>query len=314
MLVTNLTNIRYLTGLDLSAGILLVLPGEYRLYVDDRYMQQAMKNPIRRVKVLPAKQAASDSAKLKRCGIESETVTIADFLSWKRKYKNTKFIQTSDVIEEFRRAKAPQELRSIRSACAMTRTILRAIPALLRSGTAEQDVAWKLAEHAHRLGAAGMAFETIVGFGEHTARPHHRPTDRRLRKGDLVQIDMGVVVNGYRSDYSRVYFTAAPSQEQATVYKQLARVQKTMMKRVKAGRTNRELDAEARAMLKKYGYDQEFCHALGHGVGLDIHEGLVLSARAPERTLLPGEVITIEPGLYFAGKWGMRIEDTVIVG
>lgn len=315
LLVGHLPNIRYCTGLELSAGFLLVEKRGFTLFVDARYSENAAKKLGRSMRIGDPKTLPDLLKKTKVIGFEAEHIPVAQFSSWKTKYKNTKFVQTTGVIEEFRRTKSAAELRCVRKACAITKEILLRIPSYLTRGVTERDVAWRIAEAAHRAGAGGMAFETIVGFGKNTSQPHHRPDATVLRAGDIVQIDMGVTVGGYCSDYSRVYFTRRPTAEQAKVYSVLSRVQRTMCKRVRAGVTTHALDAEARGMLAEHGYGTEhFPHALGHGVGLDIHEGVVLSGRGPAITLKKNEVVTIEPGLYFPGKWGMRIEDTVIVG
>lgn len=196
----------------------------------------------------------------------------------------------------------------------MTRTILTRVPSLLKRGVTEKNLAWQIRILAHESGADDMAFDTIVAFGEHTSRPHHRPTDRKLVRGDIVQIDMGVRVKGYCSDMSRVYFTGKKTPEQSAAFSALRDVVAQCKMRCRAGARNRSLDAYARAVLKRHGFGPEFTHGLGHGVGLDIHEGISLSRRAPPMTLRAGEVVTIEPGLYFPGKWGMRLEDTVLVG
>jgi Xaa-Pro dipeptidase len=314
LLVSHLTNIRYCTGLELSAGFLLVEKRGFTLYVDARYSENAARKLGKAIRIGDPKALPAYLKTLKRCGFEAGHVPVAQYGEWKTKFKNTKFVQTVDVVEEFRRYKSAAELQSVRKACAITKDILRKVPSFLRRGVTEREVARRIADAAYEAGAESMAFDTIVGFGANTSQPHHRSTDAVFRAGDMVQIDMGVKVGGYCSDYSRVYFTKKPTVEQATVYRILSRVQRTMMTRVRAGVTNHALDAEARAMLAKHGYGIEhFSHALGHGVGLDIHDGIVLSGRVPETTLRKGEVVTIEPGLYFAGKWGMRIEDTVIV-
>lgn len=158
-----------------------------------------------------------------------------------------------------------------------------------------------------------MAFDTIVGFGEHTSRPHHHPTDRALRKGDIVQIDLGLKIDGYCSDMSRVFYTGTKTSRQAKAYRALLEAKKTAEKMVKPGVDVRALDQAARRVLKKHGFGKEFCHALGHGLGLDIHEAPTISGKSKPYRLKKDEVITIEPGLYFPGEWGMRIEDTMIV-
>ncbi len=313
LLLTDLVNIHYLTGVELSAGALLVSKEGMQLFVDGRYLEAASSSAYRGVQVLPYQTLANCMLKLKKVGFESEQVTVLRYGIWKRKYKNTKFIQTSGVIAGFRRRKATDELQSIRAACAVTKSLLKRVPVLLKNGVTEKELAFRLECLAREAGAEGMAFESIIAFGENTARPHHRPTDRKLRAGDLVQVDMGVRIDGYCSDYSRVYFTGPATREQNMVLKNLLLAKKTAEDLVRPGADTRALDRAARHVLKSAGLEKEFCHALGHGVGLEIHEGVTIASKGVPKKLLKDEVITIEPGVYFEGRWGMRIEDTIIV-
>ncbi len=313
LLITNLTNIRYLTDLDLSAGTMLILPKRMILFADDRYFERALRTVREGVEVLHPLHIKPMIKALKRCGVEADHMSIDTYTRLKRKYRNTKFVQCVNLVEHFRRCKSAAELASIRKACRISELVLRLIPRYLKPGITELKLAWTIRSLAHEHGADDMAFETIVAFGENTSHPHHRPTAKKLIKGDLVQIDMGARVGGYCSDYSRVYFTGFKTARQRQVYRILSQVQRRAKQRVRAGITNHALDREARASLKQHGLDSVFCHALGHGLGLEIHEGIVLSHRAQKKVLLKNEVITIEPGLYFKGEWGMRIEDTVIV-
>jgi Xaa-Pro aminopeptidase len=217
------------------------------------------------------------------------------------------------VVEEFRRAKDEEELRQIRRAHRVTREILRRIPSALKVGITEEQLARRLAIWALELGADGLSFDPIVAFGTHTSHPHHTPTSRSLRKGHLVQIDVGAKVHGYCADMSQVFFTAKPTVQQRLVYDVLCGVQKRAMAAAKAGVTNHALDRLARDVFKKAGMEQAFPHALGHGVGLEIHEGVTLSGKREKMTLLKNEVITIEPGVYFEVKFGMRVEEMVYV-
>lgn len=184
---------------------------------------------------------------------------------------------------------------------------------MLRVGTSERELAQKIDALSARLGAERMAFDTIVAFGSNTSHPHHHPTRRTLTSTDIVQIDMGVKVDGYCSDYSRVFWMGQKTPEQKIAYKALLEAKKSAEKSIAVGVSNRALDQIARTVLLRYGYDAEFCHSLGHGLGLDIHEAPTLSTKAPLLRLLKNEVITIEPGLYFEGAWGMRVEDTIVV-
>jgi Xaa-Pro aminopeptidase len=315
LLVSNLTNIRYLTDIQVSSGLLLVTKKSAVLFVDARYAEMASKSAERGLKVTEPSKLSEILAPYNIIGFESEDVTVARLDRWKTQLKNKKFVQTKGLVEGLRRAKEPSELRSIQQACAITKSALAGVTSMLRFGMTERELAYELWRCCMEHGATGMAFETIVGFGENTARPHHHPTNRTLQRGDIVQVDMGANVEGYCSDYSRVYFTAPKTTQQTKAYRALKEAKKAAEKLVKVGALTNALDLEARRVLQRHGYDhdKEFSHCLGHGLGLEIHEGVRLSARGTPSKLLRNEVITIEPGLYFEGKWGMRIEDTIVV-
>lgn len=312
-LVTQATNIRYLTGLHASTALLLVTTKSVILFVDSRYTEIAKTRAEKIVTVADPSEIKKFLTGFSAIGFESESVTVARLERFKTQLKNKKFVPLKDLVEGLRRVKDSGELQKITAACALTKKALRRVPKLLRYGMTERDLALELFIYCTKNGAEAMAFETIVGFGENTSKPHHRPTDRRLKKGDIVQIDMGVVIQGYCSDYSRVYFTAAPTDAQKKAYRALKEAKKSAETLLRPGVLNTALDTEARRVLRDAGYEKEFSHSLGHGVGLDIHEGAHLSTKAPPMKILKNEVVTIEPGLYFEGQWGMRLEDTWIV-
>ena len=311
-LVTSLVNIRYMTGLDLSAGLLLIRPQLTMLFVDGRYREVASKRAQRGLTVRDWSSLASVLKRIPRCGCEAEDVTLARVRGWKRKFKNTKFIQKEGIIEQFRRQKDSDELRSFRRAQKITHRIMERIPAALTRGITERALAWKLRDWARQLGADDLAFGPIVAFGSNTSQPHHCPANRKLRKRDIVQIDVGARVNGYCADQSRVFFVGKPTQWQQQVYAAVDEAKRAAMEAVLAGVTNHELDKIARAVLKRHKLEKYFVHSLGHGVGLEIHEGVSLSQKAPKMKLLRGEIVTIEPGVYIPGKFGMRLEEEVI--
>ncbi len=314
VLISNLTNIRYLTGVHVSTGLLCMTRKAAVLFVDSRYSEMASNRAKSPYTVSDPAQLAQYLTHSKILGYESDTVTISRLERWKSLLKNKKFVQIFDFTEGLRRVKDPQEIVFMTAACEITKKALSRVPSFLRYGMTEQDLALELYVYCMKKNADGMAFETIVGFGENTSKPHHRPSDRKLRKSDIVQIDMGAIYQGYCSDYSRVYFTQDPNPQQKKAYRALKEAKKAAEKMLKPGVLNTALDAEARRVLKLHGYDEEFSHSLGHGVGMDIHEGTTLSMKAAPIKLLKNEVVTIEPGLYFPGKWGMRLEDTRIVG
>lgn len=312
LLVTNQTNVRYLTGIDMSAGAVLLRRGSTLLFVDDRYIERA-RDACRGIRVRHIRELSDVMRRIRRCSFEADHVTVHQRDSWKKRFPKTRFIPRTGIIEHERRQKRPEEIRALRRAERMTEEMLRRVPHTLRGTITERELAWKLQLWAHDLGADGLAFDPIVAFGVNTSRPHHSPTNRRLRKGDLVQVDVGAKFQGYCADRSAVYFTREPTTEQGNVLAALREALHVTKKEVQRGVSNRALDRLARRVLKRHGFDKEFCHALGHGVGLDIHEGVTLSLKAPLTKLLRNEVVTLEPGLYFPWKFGMRLEEMVYV-
>lgn len=312
-LVTNPVNILYLTGVEISAGALLVQPRGFHLFVDGRYGEAVSRRLRAGVRVHERDQLKEFLLKLPRCGCEGESVTLAQWARWKREFKNTKFVQASGVVGWFRRSKDPEERAAFRRAQQITQAMLRKVPPVLRPGITERTLVWKLTEWAHALKADGLAFDPIVAFGSHTSRPHHHATDRRLKRGDLVQIDVGARFHGYCADQSRVFFTGRKTAEQKRILAAVEEAQSAALWAVKAGVTTHELDRIARSVLGKYGLEKYFVHSLGHGVGLEIHEGVTLSEKRPAEKLLRHEIITIEPGVYLPGKFGIRLEDEILV-
>ncbi|OGJ57940.1 hypothetical protein A2881_04665 [Candidatus Peribacteria bacterium RIFCSPHIGHO2_01_FULL_55_13] len=312
-LVSNLVNIRFLTGISLSSGILLIDKNGMTLFTDGRYLETAAHAVHRGVSVRDAATIGDAMKKVRSCGMEDNDVSLDRFRRWKSKFKNTKFIHTSSVVEEFRRAKDKDEILKFRRAQRITREIIRRVPSMLRRPIREIDLAWQLQAWARELGAEGMAFDSIVAFGTHTSSPHHHPTHRRLQKGHIVQIDCGAKYGGYSADQSAVFFTGKPTLLQKKVFEAVLEAKDAAIEAIKPGVSVRHLDQVAREVLQRYGLEQYFCHALGHGVGLEIHEGVTLSQRAPDQKLLKGEIITIEPGVYIPGRFGMRVEEEIIV-
>lgn len=311
-LVTNRTNVRYLTEIDISDGLVLIRRASKTLFVDDRYLERTC-DACRGMRVRHIRDVTGVMQRVRRCGFEAGHVTVAQQDAWKKKFPRTRLVPCKDVIEYLRRQKRPDELRALRRAERITEEMLCRVSPTLRGSISERELAWKLQVWAHDLGADSLAFDPIVAFGANTSQPHHHPTSSRLRKGDIVQIDVGARFQGYCADRSAVYFTREPTAEQGRVFTALQETLKVTKVAVRSGATNRALDRCARRVLQHYGFDKEFCHALGHGVGLDIHEGITLSSKAPLTKLLRNEVIAIEPGLYFPGKFGMRLEEMVVV-
>jgi len=313
LLISDLVNIRYLTGAEISSGLILIKPTKYHLFTDARYLEAVSKRPKTHLRIHGISKLEKALENTRRCGIESEAVTVATLEKWKRKYKSTKFVHTKGVLAHFRRTKEEDEIRKFKRAQRITREIIRRVPSVLRKGITERALAWKLEVWARELGADSLAFDPIVAFGSHTSRPHHKPTDRKLTKGHLVQVDVGAKFNGYCADQSMIFFTKEPTTFQQKVLVALEDARDQVTETIEPGITNHALDKLARKTLSSYGLEEYFTHALGHGLGLEIHEGVSLSQKSPRKKLLANEVITIEPGVYIPGKFGMRLEEEVVV-
>lgn len=312
-LVSNLTNIRYLSGVEVSAGLLLVRPKGMTVFVDSRYTEAAQKEVREGVDVAAIDDLPATLKRIRRCGVEAESVTLQRFASWKRKFKNTKFVQKEGIIEEFRRSKSKDELRHVQKAQRITHELLARIPGALKRGVTEKAIAEQLRRWSVDLGADGLSFDPIVAFGKNSSRPHHHPGSTKLARQDIVQVDVGARIEGYCADQSAVFFVGKPTEQQQQVYSAVERAKDAAIAALKPGVTNHVLDSIARKVLAEEGLEEYFTHSLGHGVGLDIHEGISLSKKAPKTRLLKNEIVTIEPGVYIPGKFGIRLEEEVVV-
>lgn len=310
LLVSSLLNIEYLTGIKASVAQLIVTPTSCCLFLDERYTEMAHALTDTSISIMHPKDLSSVLKKFVSFAIEGDSMSADDHAKLLGTYKKAKVVLTSGLILDLRRIKDAEELRLIKRACSITRRVLSLVPTFLQRGISEKQLAWILETECRKRGADCMAFETIVGFGTHTSRPHHRPTTRRLQAGDLVQIDMGALYKSYCSDFSRVYCFGTMTPEQKKAYVALSKAKKLAESLLKKGVSTHRLDKTVRSQLARSGYPDGYPHALGHGVGMEIHEGVVLSEKRPDEKLQKGDVITIEPGLYFDGAFGMRLEDT----
>jgi Xaa-Pro aminopeptidase len=323
LLVTNLTNIRYLTGFTGSAAVLLVTPDDLLFVTDGRYRDQATAQlgaarvagrvEIGRTSDAQRAHLAGPVAGVGRLGLEASNVTWAQ----ERRYAadwfpGTELVPTEDLVEELRRVKDAGEVARIKAACAMADAALAAVAHRLGQGATEAEVALELEWQMRRQGAEGPSFETIVASGPNGAMPHHRAGDRRIGEGDLVVIDFGALVDGYHSDMTRTFVVGDPSETQRRMLQAVATAQAAGVAAVRSGVAARDVDEACRSVLRDAGWEDAFLHGTGHGVGLDIHESPRVSATAAD-SLADGHVVTVEPGVYLPEHGGVRIEDTVVV-
>ncbi len=326
LLVTNLTNLRYLTGFTGSAALLLVPADEAAepvFVTDGRYRDQAASELARAGVVARTvigqeedarRQAlAGAAAGLGRLGLEADNVTWAQ----KRRYgadwfPDAQLVPTTGLVESLRLVKDAGEVARIEAACEMADAALAAVRHRLGEGPTEAEVALELEWQMRRLGAEAPSFETIVASGPNGAMPHHRAADRHIAEGDLVVLDFGALVDGYHSDMTRTVMVGDPSDTQARMYEVVRESQAAGVAAVRAGAEASAVDAACRSVIRDAGWDEAFLHATGHGVGLDIHEPPRV-ARTADAMLADGQVVTVEPGVYLAEHGGVRIEDTVVV-
>ncbi|MGC9070064.1 MAG: M24 family metallopeptidase [Elusimicrobiales bacterium] len=229
-----------------------------------------------------------------------------------KRFKKMRFKNFSGFLKEFRMIKKGEELESVRKACKIVSKAYKAIKPKIKVGVKEIEIARELEYLMMKMGASTRSFDTIVAFGENSALPHHETSERKLRRNEAVLIDFGCIYHRYCSDMTRTFFYGKPTEEFLKVYKTVELAQKKGIEAVKEGVLSDEIDKICRQTISEHGYGQYFIHGTGHGVGLDIHEDPTLNPKTSIK-LLQGMTITIEPGIYLYGKFGVRIEDTVCV-
>ena len=322
LLVTDLLNVRYLTGFTGSNAALLVAvdgDAESVFCTDGRYDTQSRQQvpDLRRVidrRCDLALAAAAAEAGYARLGFESHRVTVDGHTALAGTAPKVELVRAPGMVEALRMVKDDTEVEALRMACAAADRALADLIAHggLRQGRTEREVARELEERMLDHGASGPSFDSIVAAGANSAVPHHRPTDAVLRRGDFVKLDFGALVDGYHSDMTRTVVLGEPADWQLEVYQLVATAQATGRAALRPGAGVREVDAAAREVIDKAGHGEEFVHGLGHGVGLEIHEAPTLS-KLGDGKLAAGMAVTVEPGVYLPGRGGVRIEDTLVV-
>jgi Xaa-Pro aminopeptidase len=325
MLVTDLINVRYLSGFSGSNGALLVFADDRVpvLATDGRYRTQAAEQApdleiaIERALGRCLVGQAADGG-VRKLGFESNVVTVDGFDALTSELDErggeTELMRAAGTVEALREVKDAGELALLRLACEAADAALDDLVARggLRPGRTEREVSRELEALMLDHGADGISFETIVAAGPNSAIPHHRPTDAELAEGDFVKIDFGALVAGYHSDMTRTFVLGKAADWQLEIYQLVADAQRAGREALRPGAGLREVDAAARQLIADAGYGENFGHGLGHGVGLQIHEAPGIGATSAG-TLLAGSVVTVEPGVYLPGRGGVRIEDTLVV-
>jgi Xaa-Pro aminopeptidase len=322
MLVTHLPDVRYLCGFTGSNAALVLANGRAVLFTDGRYTGQAKAEALGTKVVIAAKPvmvAACEwlvEAGVKRCGFDAAQTTVAGLELIRKalpaKVRRGMFVAVGPLVSKMREVKDAQEIVKIRAAAKLGCELFDGMLRYLEPGISETEVAATLEYAARLAGAEGMSFDTIVASAERSALPHGRATAAKVPKRGFVTLDFGVILDGYLSDMTRTVHMGKAMHGERDVYDFVLEAQEAAVAAVAPGVTAGEVDEAARSVLRRVKLDKYFNHSTGHGVGLEIHEGPRLAAKQ-KQVLEQGMVITIEPGVYMPGRYGLRIEDMVLV-
>ena len=325
LLVTKPENVRYLTGFSGSNAQLLVGRDQDVFLTDPRYEEQSSHEcaDLRREIYSTSSGSVGESGgmwgtlaaivaelSIERFGVEAQHVTLDVAATMRERLAGVSLVEVKGEVETLRRVKDAAEIEMIRRACAIGDQALQALLGRLAAGQTEVEVAVLLEHEMRRAGSQGISFDSIVAFGEQAAEPHHHPTKRTLRSGDLIKLDFGATWRGYHSDMTRTIAFGEPSAEMREIYELVRGSQQAGLDAVRAGATTGDVDTASRAYLEARGHG--FGHGTGHGVGLEVHEAPAVRAGGTD-VLEVGTVITVEPGIYLPRTGGVRIEDTVAV-
>lgn len=327
-LVTHPANRRYLSGytavdhdIGETSGVLLIpAAGQPYLFTDSRFVIQAEEEApgfsvgLYRKGLLASLKQLLPKLEADSLGFESNYMlhsTAARFGEMARKLKIALVPQTG-LVERLRIIKSEEEIEQLRSSVFLNEKVFQQVYRTVKPGMSEKAIALALETAMRKCGAAGPSFETIVAFGTNAARPHAVPTDRRLRQGETVLVDMGLILDGYCSDMTRTVVVGKPDRLFLERLAVVRRAQLAATKIIRAGITCQEVDRAARSVIREAGYGDYFGHALGHGVGLNVHEEPRLSPRSRKK-LRTGMVVTVEPGIYLPDWGGIRLENMVVV-
>ena len=319
-IITDSVNRRYFTGMKSSAGILLVFPKDSVFLIDFRYIEKAKKT-VKNCEVVLEKGNVYDQVKeilashgVKKVVVDSETCTVAELNKY-RASLNCEVVSDEKFAVEIRKirlVKSEDEIEKIIAAQRIAEKGFQHMLDFIKPGKTEKEIQLELDYFMLSNGAEGLSFDTIALSGKNTSLPHGVPTDKKVENGEFVLMDFGAVVDGYHSDMTRTVCVGKPTEEMEKVYNIVLKAQLAALKDIKADVTGKSIDKIARDIIAAEGYGENFGHSLGHGVGMEIHENPVASPRRDD-ILVENSIVTVEPGIYIEDKFGVRIEDFVIV-
>jgi Xaa-Pro aminopeptidase len=317
-LITSPPHLRYFSNFTGANGIGLVTNTSADLITDGRYSTQ-VRAQTRGWRIYITDDRLFDEVKRRkilqrrwRIGFDGNSLPFLAYQSLKTKFPDVKFLSKVGIVEKIVAVKDTFEIHNIERAISITDAVFTEILDRIRPGVQELDMAAEISCRQRKHGAQADAFEIIVASGPRSSLPHGRASSRKIQKGDFVTLDFGCVYEGYYSDLTRTVVVGKPTSEQKKIYHAVLDAQTRAIEKAKNGMLAKDLDAVARFHITKQGYGRYFSHSLGHGLGLQIHEPPRISSRSSAR-LQTGNVITIEPGIYIPKKYGVRIEDDVLI-
>ena len=319
-LITSDINRRYFTGMKSSAGMLLIFKECAYLIIDFRYIEKA-RNTVKNCTVMEQENLTEQINSLmkkhnaKSLAVESMDMTLSRMSFLEKKFPDIQFIKSDELsnnIYDMRTIKSAEEIEKIHKAQEIAEKAFDEILGFISPGVTEREIALKLDSCMLENGAEGLSFETIALAGANTSMPHGVPGNYKVKNGDFVLMDFGAVYDGYHSDMTRTVCVGQSSEKMGKIKDIVLKAQLEALKKVKSGITGSELDGYARDIIDESGYGDFFGHSLGHGVGMEIHEFPTASSKS-ETILKENMVVTVEPGIYLPGEFGVRIEDFVVV-
>ena len=309
-------NRAYISGFTGTTGYTLITKTQAIFITDFRYIEQAKKECVgftieENSKLKPVTDILKELP-IKRLGIEEDFVTYGQYKEFVEKLQGVEFIALDGAITKLRAVKTQDELQMIEKAASIADEAFSHILLIIKPGISEDEIALELEYFMKKKGASKNSFDSIVASGERSCLPHGRATNKLIEKGDMLTLDFGCVYKGYCSDMTRSLVVGEATEKQKEIYYAVLEAQEKALAAVKPGLTGIQLDTIARDIITEKGYGENFGHGLGHGVGLEIHELPHVNAIGKVE-MVPGNVITIEPGIYVPGFGGVRIEDLVVV-
>ncbi|MCL1823784.1 MAG: aminopeptidase P family protein [Oscillospiraceae bacterium] len=319
-IITSEVNRFYATGFSSSAGTLFIMKERAYFVVDSRYYENAAET-VRDCKVVLQEELTEQAERIfgahgiRHVSVENKTMTLSDASEYIDKFEKMSFDTSawlSDIIEKQRIIKAETEFKNIETAQRITERAYTKVLDKLESGFTEKQIATLLTYYILELGGDDIAFPVIAASGKNSAIPHAKPTGKSIADGEFLILDFGAVYKGYRADMTRTVALGGVSDEMKRVYNAVQGANGDALKALRPGISGKLVDNVARSTLEAWGYDKYFTHGLGHGVGLETHEAPTLSKKS-DSTLREGMVVTVEPGVYIPGKFGVRIEDMAYI-